>query len=103
MIQRLKRSKRGERGFTLLELMMVISILVILLAIAIPSYQQSIVRSREAVLRQDLFTLRNVISQYTLHKQKAPTSLDDLVSAHYLAKIPSHPLTGHPNCEPHQS
>jgi len=56
----------------LLELMIVISIIMILVAVAVPIYNQSIVRSREAVLRQDLFTLRSVISQYTLDKQKAP-------------------------------
>jgi len=87
------RNRRG-RGFTLIELMIVISIMLILMAIAIPSYQRSVVRSREAVLRQNLFTLRSLIQQYTLDKQKAPQSLEDLVSAGYLKQIPKDPTTG---------
>ena len=90
---------RTVRGFTLLELMIVISIIMILVAIAVPIYNQSIVRSREAVLRQDLFTLRSVISQYTLDKQKAPQSLDDIIQAGYLRQIPNDPLTGQANWE----
>jgi general secretion pathway protein G len=83
----------------LLELMIVISIIMILVAVAVPIYNQSIVRSREAVLRQDLFTLRSVISQYTLDKQKAPQSLDDIIQAGYLRQIPNDPLTGQANWE----
>src|SRR5438309_4793848 len=88
---------RTVRGFTLLELMIVISIIMILVAVAVPIYNQSIVRSREAVLRQDLFTLRSVISQYTLDKQKAPQSLDDIIQAGYLRQIPNDPLNGQVN------
>ena len=87
------------RGFTLLELMIVISIMMILMAIAVPVYNQSVVQSREAVLRSNLSTLRNVISQYTLDKQKAPQSLDDLVTAGYLRQIPLDPMTRQPNWE----
>jgi len=87
------------RGFTLLELMIVISIIMILMAVAVPVYNQSIVQAREAVLRQNLSTLRNVISQFTLDKQKAPQSLDDLVQAGYLRKIPDDPMTRLPNWE----
>ena len=87
------------RGFTLLELMIVISIILILMAVAVPVYNQSIVRSREAVLRQDLFTLRSVISQYTLDKQKAPQGLDDVVQAGYLRQLPVDPMTGQSNWE----
>ena len=90
---------RTVRGFTLLELMIVISIIMILVAVAVPIYNQSIIRSREAVLRQDLFTLRSVISQYTLDKQKAPQSLDDIIQAGYLRQIPNDPLTGQANWE----
>jgi general secretion pathway protein G len=79
--------------------MIVISIILILMAIAIPVYNQSIVRSREAVLRQDLFTLRSVIDQYTLDKQKAPQSLDDVMQAGYIKKIPTDPMTGQSNWE----
>jgi general secretion pathway protein G len=96
---RFQRRLRAMRGFTLLELMIVISIILILMAVAIPVYNQSIVRSREAVLRQDLFTLRSVISQYTLDKQKAPQGLDDIVQAGYLRQIPPDPMTGQPNWE----
>ncbi len=93
---------RRDSGFTLLEMMIVIIIMGILLSIALPIYNQSLVRSREAVLRNDLFTLRSLISQYTLDKQKAPQSLDDLVSAGYIKIIPKDPMTNESNWEPHQ-
>ena len=87
--------KRRNRGFSLIELMIVISIILILVSVALPAYNQSIVRARESVLKQNLFTMRSVISQYTLDKQKAPQSLDDLVSAGYLKQLPIDPMTGH--------
>lgn len=83
--------RRKQRGFTIIELMIVMSIIVILLGIAIPNYRQSIIRARESVLKDDLFTMRSMIDQYTLDKQKAPQSLDDLVSAGYLKMIPKDP------------
>lgn len=89
-----RTSRKSLLGFTLIELMIVISLLVILISIAVPMYQQSIVRTREAVLRQNLFTLRSLIQQYTLDKQKAPQSLDDLISGGYLKNIPRDPITG---------
>jgi len=89
-----RRRTKPSRGFTLIELMIVMSILLILITIAIPIYNQSILRARESVLRQDLFTMRQVIDQYTLDKQKAPQSLEDLVSAGYLKVIPNDPFTG---------
>ena len=88
-----RSSKRRIRGFTLIEMLIVISIVLILLSLAIPSYTRSIERAKESVLRQNLFTMRSVISQYTLDKQKAPQSLDDLVSAGYLKQIPNDPMT----------
>lgn len=87
-------SKKRSRGFTLIELMIVISIILILVSVALPAYNQSIVRARESVLKQNLFTLRSVISQYTLDKQKAPQSLDDLISGGYLKQLPIDPMTG---------
>jgi len=91
--------KAKSRGFTLIELMIVISIMLILVSLAIPAYNQSILRAKESVLRQNLFTLRSLISQYTLDKQKAPQSLDDLVSAGYVKQIPIDPITGASNWE----
>jgi general secretion pathway protein G len=89
-----KRRQRRERGFTLIELMIVISMILILVSISIPAYNQSILRAKESVLRQDLFELRSLISQYTLDKQKAPQALDDLVQAQYIKQIPMDPMTG---------
>jgi general secretion pathway protein G len=89
--------KKNRAGFTLIELMIVISMMMILIAIAIPAYRSSIVRARESVLKQNLFSLRSVISQYTLDKQKAPQSLDDLVSGGYFKQIPNDPMTGQPD------
>jgi len=87
------RKKRG-RGFTLIELMIVISIILILVSISVPIYSNSVIHSKEAVLRDDLFTMRSVIDQYTLDKVKAPQSLQDLVAAGYLRTIPKDPITG---------
>lgn len=97
MASRLKT--RRSSGFTLLEMMIVISIMVILMSIALPIYNQSVVRSREAVMRQDLFELRSLISQYTLDKQKAPQGLDDLVTAGYIKVVPKDPMTNEANWE----
>jgi general secretion pathway protein G len=83
----------GRRGFTLIELMIVISIILTLIAIAVPMYQQSVIRAKEAVLRQDLKTMRDQIDNYTMDKEKAPQSLQDLVDAGYLRKIPKDPFT----------
>ena len=80
-------------GFTLIELMIVITIIMILASISIPIYQASLVHAKEAVLRDDLFTMRSVIDQYTLDKQKAPQSLQDVVAAGYLRAIPKDPFT----------
>lgn len=93
------RSSRAIRGFTLLELIVVISIIAILLAITIPTYSRSLVAARERALRSDLDLLRNSIWNYTFDKQKAPQSLDDLRAAGYIDKIPDDPMTHEPNWE----
>lgn len=89
-----KRACKHFAGFTLLELMIVISMMMILLAIAVPLYQQHVIQAREAVLRDTVFQLDSLIQQYTLDKKQSPQTLDDLVTAGYLAKLPSDPMTG---------
>lgn len=91
-----------ERGFTMIELLLVISIITIFMAVVIPMYNQSVNRAREKVLRTDLDMLNHLIVQYTLDKQKAPQSLDDLRSAGYLKEIPADPMTREPNWEVEQ-
>ena len=85
---------RSRRGFTLIELMIVISIILILIGIAVPAYEQSVIRAKEAVLRQDLKTMRDQIDNYTMDKEKAPQALQDLVDAGYLRALPKDPFTG---------
>jgi general secretion pathway protein G len=80
-------------GFTLLELMIVISIIIILAAVALPQYQKTIMHARETVLRDDLFRMRSLIDQYSADKGKLPQSLDDLVSAGYMREVPTDPIT----------
>ena len=89
------RTRIGRRsfGFTLIELLIVMSIILILVSIAIPLYQKSIVRAKESVLRNNLFTLRTVIDEYTYDKQKAPQTLQDLVQEGYLKQVPKDPIT----------
>ena len=82
------------RGFTFVELMVVITIIVILITMAIPIYNRSITRAKESVLKNNLFTLRTVIDNYTYDKQKAPQNLQDLVSEGYLRELPVDPMNG---------
>jgi general secretion pathway protein G len=88
------RKRQRSSGFTFVELMVVITIIVILVTMAIPIYNNTIRRSKESVLKNNLFTLRTVIDNYTYDKQKAPQSLQDLVSDGYLREIPIDPMTG---------
>ena len=83
----------GSRGFTMIEMIVVIAIILVLIGMAAGRYEKSIVRSKEAVLKQDLATMRNAIQQYTLDKEAGPQSLDDLVSAGYLREVPTDPIT----------
>lgn len=85
---------RGPRGYTLIELIIVMAIISILLATAVPMYQKSLVRTKESLLKNNLFTMRTVIDEYTFDKQKAPQTLQDLVDQGYLRGIPLDPMTG---------
>jgi general secretion pathway protein G len=91
------QGRKNHRGFTLIEMMIVISLILILISIAVPAYNRAILRAKEATLRQDLFTLRDTIQQYTLDKQKAPQTLDDVKQAGYIRDIPLDPFTGEAN------
>src|SRR5882757_7944266 len=86
--------ERKRAGYTLIELIVVMAIVSILVAIATPLYQNSVRSAKESVLKNNLFTLRTVIDEYTFDKQKAPKSLQDLVSEGYLGTVPIDPITG---------
>jgi general secretion pathway protein G len=91
---RARRAMQRLRGFTFVELMVVITVIVILISIAIPNYNKAIIRAKESVLKNNLFTLRTVIDQYSYDKAKAPQALQDLVTEGYLQKLPVDPMTG---------
>jgi general secretion pathway protein G len=87
------RGPRRDIGFTLIELMIVMTIIVILVGIAAVKYDRVVQHSKEAVLRQDLRAMRDAIDNYTLDKQAAPQSVDDLQQAGYLRAVPVDPMT----------
>lgn len=93
MASLIQSGKRGRLGFTIIEMMIVMTIIGILVAVAIPRYNASVTRAKESVLRQNLFTIRQVIDEYTYDKGKAPQSLQDLVNEGYLRQIPVDPMT----------
>ena len=89
----MRTNRKKDAGFTLVELMIVMAIVGVLMAVAIPSYLGAVRQAREAVLKEDLHVLRSAIDSFTADKQKAPQSLDDLVSEGYLKEIPVDPMT----------
>ena len=95
----IRRSALGARrsalrGFTLIELLIVITIIGILVTLAQPSYQRAVTAAREAVLKENLFNLRDVIDQYYADNGKYPLALDDLAQKSYLRRVPKDPITG---------
>lgn len=92
LLKRLTTRNR-ENGFTLVELMVVMLIIAVLAAVAIPKFVAAIRTAKEAALKEDLHVMRNAIDSYTMDKNKAPQSLDDLVQAGYLKAIPIDPMT----------
>jgi general secretion pathway protein G len=88
------QGKSSRRGYTLIELIIVMAIISILVSIAVPLYQKSLVRTKESMLHSHLQTLRIVIDEYTFDKKKAPQTLDDLVAEGYLRAVPIDPITG---------
>jgi general secretion pathway protein G len=89
----MRKKSAGESGFTLMELMVVMLIIGVLMLIAVPNYISAIKAAKESVLKEDLHVMRQAIDSYTMDKQKAPQSLQDLVDAGYLKKIPDDPMT----------
>jgi general secretion pathway protein G len=92
-LRSLRRPRDGQRGFTLIELLIVVSLIVVLATISLATYHNSVQRGREAVLREDLFRMRDAIDQHYADKGKYPASLEDLVSAGYLRTVPVDPIT----------
>jgi general secretion pathway protein G len=95
MVEILKPGKKGRlrRGFTLIEMMVVMAIIVILISIAVPFYQKAIIRAKESVLHGNLYAMRSAIDAYAFDKQKAPHDLQELVTDGYLREIPRDPIT----------
>jgi general secretion pathway protein G len=84
----------ASSGFTLLELVMVMTIIVVLAAVSVVAYQKIQIKARETILKEDLRTMRKMIDQYAADKEKLPQALEDLVSANYMRDVPPDPITG---------
>ena len=89
-----RRTRSGRGGFTIIELMVVMAIVLVILSVAVPLYNKSVIRARETVLHQNLATMRAVIDEYTYDKQKAPQNLEDIVREGYLRQVPMDPMVG---------
>lgn len=85
--------RRRDAGFTLIEILIVITLIFVLAGMALIQYQQSVTRAKEAVLKQDLFRLRDAIDQFYADKNKYPASLDELVTEKYIRAVPADPFT----------
>jgi general secretion pathway protein G len=88
------RARRSEGGFTIIEMAIVITVILIVLAVTVPGYRQVVLRSQEETLREDLRVMRKMIDQFTADKERAPQSLQELVEARYLSEVPIDPMTG---------
>ena len=91
---KLRRARDTRSGYTLIELIIVMAIISILIAVAVPIYSKSIMRTKETLLKEQLFTLRTTIDEYTFDKKAAPQNLQDLVRDGYLRAVPLDPITG---------
>ena len=89
-----RRTRSGRGGFTIIELMVVMAIVLVILSVAVPLYNKTVIRARETVLHQNLATMRAVIDEYTYDKQKAPQNLEDIVREGYLRQVPMDPMVG---------
>ena len=95
MGRRMRSGKPNRRrGYTLIEIIIVMTVMAILMSAAVPLYTRVVQRTKESVLRNNLFSIRNVIDEYTYDKQKAPQSLQDLVTEGYLRQVPNDPMVG---------
>lgn len=93
-MEHLTPSGRKRSGFTIIELMIVMAVITIIVSMAVPYYQKTVIRSKESLLKNNLFTMRTVIDEFTIDKGKAPQALQDLVQEGYLRAVPYDPMTG---------